>query len=262
MKKYVKNYIKAIKPPYTKHDIPHLIITFVIIVIICSLLLTNTITNRHTLASNSGVPPTKPQILVGTEHPLHIPFTHTEQGTVHMYWLPSTDPLGISGYRIYRNGTKIGETNTTSFEDNGVSGNITYTIEAYDPSGNTSTSMLHVNLPGNWTAHVSPSDSVLSGFVLNKTTNNPISHVTITLANGKTIHTTQNGYYYFIYPGNESQILLTLTANGYNTDTEQVSLKKGQSVAQTLYLTPQTGRENDQSMKQTLLKLFTNFGRR
>src|SRR5258708_1778340 len=121
--KHVKNYIKAVKPPYTKQDVPHLAGTFVVFLIlyVIFLLTNNNITLRDIFASNhSTTPPTKPQILIGTEHPVHIPFTHAEQGTVYMYWLASTDPIGISGYKIYRNGTIIGQTTNTSFVDTGV----------------------------------------------------------------------------------------------------------------------------------------------
>lgn len=251
VRKYVRNYFHAVKPPYTKHDIPHLVGTLVVFLIIFSVM--NTITRKHTFASNPPVLPTKPQILVGTEHPLHIPFTHAEQGSVHIYWLSSTDPIGVSGYRVYRNRVKIGETTGTSFDDNRVSGKLVYTIEAYDPAGNASQSTLNLFLPDKWTENVSSSDSVISGFVLNKTDNSPISNTTITIEGGKTIHVAQNGYYYYVYPrGTDGQIQLTITAKGYTRDIEQITLTKGQSVSQTLYLNPQLSNGNGNSIQETI----------
>lgn len=256
--KHVQNYIRAIKPPYSKHDIPHILGTLaaILVLYIFFLLTNNNITLRNIFASNnSKVPPSKPQVLVGTEHPLHIPFTHAEQGTVFIYWLSSIDPIGVAGYRIYRNGTKIGETNDTSFEDNGVSGSVTYTIEAYDSQGNTSSSALHINLPKSWTAKVSPNDQVISGFVLNKTNNSPIANTTITTTDGKTIHTDQNGYFYLISKNNNIQsVNLTFNTRGYATDTENIQLKSGQSVNQTIYLTPQPNGTN--IIIDNLFKIF------
>ncbi len=251
--KHVKTYIKAITPPYSKHDIPHILGTLVAVIILFVL---SNITLKHIFASNTSMtPPTKPQILVGTEHPLRIPFTHAEQGTVSIYWLSSTDPIGVSGYKIYRNGSKIGETNDTSFKDNGISGSVTYAIEAYDSAGNTSSSSLHINLPKAWTANVSPNDSVISGFVLNKTNNDPIANTTITTAEGKTIHTDQNGYFYYISLNNNIQsVQLTFNAKSYTSDTENIQLKSGQSVNQTIYLTPQPNVGN--MIIDTLLKIF------
>ncbi len=246
VKKHMKNYIHAVTPPYSRKDVPHLLGTLVILVIVFSLsLVLSNFSIKRIFASNPDTtPPTQPQILVGVEHPLHIPYTHAEQGSVHIYWLPSTDTTAIAGYRIYRNERKIGETTGTSFDDSGVSGKVTYIVEAYDLAGNTSKSTLHLVLPSHW-ASASSADAILSGFVLNKTDNSPIENTTITLDGGKTIHTTQNGYYYLIFSnGNDGQMQVKLNANGYMPTAEQIMLKKGQSTNQIIYLIPQTNKTN------------------
>jgi chitodextrinase len=46
----------------------------------------------------------------------------------------------VSGYKIYRNGTQITTTNTTSYSDTGLTAgtSYSYTVAAYDQAGNTS----------------------------------------------------------------------------------------------------------------------------
>lgn len=59
---------------------------------------------------------------------------------VSLSWDKSTDNAGISGYKVYRNGTEIATVNgiVTSYIDNGVSAltAYNYVIKAFDPSGN------------------------------------------------------------------------------------------------------------------------------
>lgn len=60
--------------------------------------------------------------------------------TVNLSWTASTDNIGVSGYRIYRGGTQIGTSGTTSYTDSTVSGSTSYsyTVSAYDAVGNAS----------------------------------------------------------------------------------------------------------------------------
>jgi chitodextrinase len=60
--------------------------------------------------------------------------------TISVSWQPSTDNVGVSGYRVYRNGIQVGETISTSFADAGLSPATayTYTVVAYDAAGNVS----------------------------------------------------------------------------------------------------------------------------
>lgn len=62
---------------------------------------------------------------------------------MYLAWNPSTDNVGVAGYRVYRNGTLVvtltgGVTEWT--DDNNLRRNTTYTwaIEAFDPAGNVS----------------------------------------------------------------------------------------------------------------------------
>jgi len=58
---------------------------------------------------------------------------------ITLAWTASTDNVGVAGYDIYRNGTKIGTSTTNSYVDAGLSpGSYTYTVDAYDAAGNVS----------------------------------------------------------------------------------------------------------------------------
>ncbi|GAB3891089.1 hypothetical protein GCM10029964_063690 [Kibdelosporangium lantanae] len=66
--------------------------------------------------------------------------TGTTSSTASLSWSASSDNVGVSGYRVYRNGTQVGTTSGTSFTDTGLSGSTryTYTVAAYDAAGNVS----------------------------------------------------------------------------------------------------------------------------
>jgi fibronectin type 3 domain-containing protein len=59
---------------------------------------------------------------------------------VNLSWNASTDNLGVTGYTIYRNGTKVTTVgpSTLTYTDSAVAGNTTYsyTVDAFDAAGN------------------------------------------------------------------------------------------------------------------------------
>src|SRR5438046_7137186 len=59
---------------------------------------------------------------------------------INLSWTASSDNVGVSGYRVYRNGTQIATTGATSFANTGLSPSTTYSynVEAYDAAGNVS----------------------------------------------------------------------------------------------------------------------------
>lgn len=59
---------------------------------------------------------------------------------VNLLWNTSTDNIGVSGYRIYRNNLEIGTTTALNYTDNNVTEAETYiyTVKAYDEAGNIS----------------------------------------------------------------------------------------------------------------------------
>lgn len=59
---------------------------------------------------------------------------------INLSWSASTDNVGVSGYKVFRNGTQVGTPTGTAYQDTGLSASTTYayTIQAYDAAGNTS----------------------------------------------------------------------------------------------------------------------------
>ncbi|MBI3804987.1 MAG: fibronectin type III domain-containing protein [Nitrospirae bacterium] len=59
---------------------------------------------------------------------------------INLTWSASTDNLGVTGYRIYRNGTQVASSATPGYLDGGLTANTTYsyTVAAYDAAGNLS----------------------------------------------------------------------------------------------------------------------------
>jgi chitodextrinase len=59
---------------------------------------------------------------------------------VDLAWTGSSDNQGVAGYRIYRNGTAIGTTSSTSYSDTTAapSSTYSYTVDAVDTTGNRS----------------------------------------------------------------------------------------------------------------------------
>jgi chitodextrinase len=60
--------------------------------------------------------------------------------SIALSWAASTDNVGVDHYDIYRNGKKVGSSNTNSFTDINLTPNTTYTytVQAFDANGNAS----------------------------------------------------------------------------------------------------------------------------
>jgi len=65
-----------------------------------------------------------------------------------MSWVASTDNVGVTGYKVFRNGTQVGTTATTSFTNTGLTAgtNYNYTVAAYDAAANTSAQTTAVSM--------------------------------------------------------------------------------------------------------------------
>jgi chitodextrinase len=80
------------------------------------------------VATADGSAPSAPANLQGTA---------VSTSRIDLAWTASTDNVGVTGYRIYRNAAVIGTTTGTSFSDTGLSEYTTYTyrVAAYDAGG-------------------------------------------------------------------------------------------------------------------------------
>src|SRR5213076_3070428 len=59
---------------------------------------------------------------------------------INLSWAASSDDVGVTGYRVFRDGTQIATTSTTFFSNTGLSPSTTYfyTVAAVDAAGNAS----------------------------------------------------------------------------------------------------------------------------
>src|SRR5438046_1238841 len=92
--------------------------------------------NPVTVTVSNGPPPdtTPPTVPTG------LTASAVSSSQINLSWTASSDNVGVSGYRVYRNGTQIATTGATSFANTGLSPSTTYsyTVAAYDAAGNLS----------------------------------------------------------------------------------------------------------------------------
>ena len=72
--------------------------------------------------------------------PTNLSATPISSTQINLSWTASTDAVGVTGYRIYRNGAQITTSATNSYSDATLSPSTsyTYTVSAYDAAGNAS----------------------------------------------------------------------------------------------------------------------------
>ena len=72
--------------------------------------------------------------------PTNVTATAQSQTSILVGWTASTDNVGVTGYKVFRNGGQVGTSATTSYTDTGLSQSTTYsyTVSAYDAAGNNS----------------------------------------------------------------------------------------------------------------------------
>jgi mannan endo-1,4-beta-mannosidase len=87
---------------------------------------------KHSGGDGGGdtTPPSAPTGLSGT----------AAADSVDLTWTAADDNVGVTGYDVYRNGTKVGSSATASFTDTGLASGTayTYTVKAKDAAGNIS----------------------------------------------------------------------------------------------------------------------------
>ena len=80
--------------------------------------------------------------------PTSLTSSNITQTSATISWSASTDNIGVTGYKIFNNGTQVGTSTTTSYSLTGLTAGTTYsiTIQAYDAAGNTSASSTTLSL--------------------------------------------------------------------------------------------------------------------
>jgi chitodextrinase len=113
--------------------------------------------------------------------PANLAVTGTTASSASLSWSPSTDNVGVAGYRVSRNGVQIGTTAGTTFTDSGLSASIpyAYTVAAYDAAGNVSAQSAGVTATtassgggGGCTAAYAVTNQWNTGFTANVTVTN------------------------------------------------------------------------------------------
>ena len=85
-------------------------------------------------------PPAPPGDTTPPSTPAGVSVSGVSQTAVTLSWAPSTDDVGVTGYRLYRNGAGVGTVAGTNFAFTGLSCATTYSLglAAFDAAGNVS----------------------------------------------------------------------------------------------------------------------------
>ncbi|OGD30828.1 hypothetical protein A2833_01375 [Candidatus Azambacteria bacterium RIFCSPHIGHO2_01_FULL_44_55] len=92
----------------------------------------------------AGAPPSPSTDTQAPSIPQNLTASVFSSSQINLSWTASTDNVAVTGYRIYRSGTQIATSNTTSFQNTGLSPATAYfyTVAAYDAAGNVSNQSL------------------------------------------------------------------------------------------------------------------------
>ena len=72
--------------------------------------------------------------------PTGLSATAASSSQINLSWTASTDNVGVTGYNVFRNGTKVGTSPNTTYQDAGLTASTSYNynISAFDAASNTS----------------------------------------------------------------------------------------------------------------------------
>jgi len=78
--------------------------------------------------------------VVAPSVPMGISTTTVSNSQINLSWNASIDNIGVTGYRVWRDGSAIGTTNVTSYQDTGLAPSTfyVYVVSAFDAAGNES----------------------------------------------------------------------------------------------------------------------------
>ncbi len=93
-------------------------------------------------------PPPPPPDTTKPTVPSGLSTTSATANSISIKWNTSSDNVGVKGYNVFRDGTKIGTTSSTSYTNAGLASNTTYSysVSAYDAAGNTSAKSAALNV--------------------------------------------------------------------------------------------------------------------
>ena len=128
---------------------------------------TTTVNANTTIGVTFTPPDTTPPSI-----PTNLQATAISSSQINLSWTASTDNVGVTGYKVYRGGSQIGTSPSTSYTDTGLTPSTlyTYTVSAYDAAGNTSNQSSPASATtqaqgggggsGSWSSILSPSRAI------------------------------------------------------------------------------------------------------
>lgn len=158
--------------------------------------------------------------------PQNLLATAVSTSQVNLSWTASTDNVGVVGYEVYRNSTKIATVTTPSYGDTGLAASTTYTytIKALDAAGNVSVNSVAATAVTQSVPPPAVQYGALQGYVKEAATGKTLrSAKAIYVLNGSKYTTLTNraGYYYIqSLPYNTHNV--TYSAKGYTALTQPV----------------------------------------
>ena len=154
-------------------------------------------------------------------------------------WSPSTDNVGVTAYRVFRDGAPVGSVSETEYLDSGLSAGTGYTfsVRAVDAAGNVSAASNNLN--AKTVSSANGSTGTLAGAVYDGT-GKPLANavVSITVAGSvKTAKTNASGTWKLgnLQPGSYSP---SVSLTGYRTQTVSINAVAGKTVLAATLLAP------------------------
>jgi chitodextrinase len=104
-------------------------------------------TSSHTSSQSGAVSATTNADTTAPSAPTNVGTTLITSNTIALSWTASTDNVGVTGYRIFRNGTQVGTSTAAAYTDSGLSATTqyAYTVKAVDAAGNLSAASTSIN---------------------------------------------------------------------------------------------------------------------
>jgi subtilisin family serine protease len=142
-----------------------------------------------------------------------------------VYWTPSTDNVGVTGYEVFRNGVQVATVSgaTLAYRDTGLTPNTTYpyTVKAKDAANNESLASPALNLKTG--AVTTSTTGTAAGMIVDAGTGKPLPNVTVQTTVGstsKSMKTNASGVYTLpsLPPGTYT---LTLTLGSRTASTSE-----------------------------------------
>ncbi len=119
--------------------------------------------------------------------PTNLTVSNISQTSLSLSWNASSDNVGVTGYDIYRNNSKIATTNSTSYNVSGLTSSTNYSfyVRAKDAAGNTSSASSSVSATTSGSSSGTTSELLISEYIEGSSYNKAIELANFT---GNTIN--------------------------------------------------------------------------